>query len=113
MRRKICPDRVPSDSESVYLATLFDRYYITRATQHHGGEGIIVEVQVLRSTLFADEGQLGPDSLGRNSPEIALYRSMCSGTCKHKGPILPSQILSITDAHGSDLYKKPVSETGQ
>ena len=98
-------DRVPSDSESVYLATTFDRYYVERATRHHGGEGIAVEVRVFRSVLFADEGQLQSAALEQNSPEMALYLSMCGGACKHKGPILPSQILSITDFHGSELYK--------
>ena len=102
-------DRVPSDSESVYLATTFDRYYVDRAAKHHGGEGIAVEVQVFRSALFADEGQLAPATLEQNSPEMALYLSMCGGACKHKGPILLSQILSITDFHGSELYKNPVS----
>lgn len=100
-------DRIPSDSESVYLATTFDRSYVDRAMRHHGGEGIAVEVQVFRSALFADEAQSAPATLEQNSPEIALYLSMCGGACKHKGPILLSQILSITDFHGSELYKNP------
>jgi hypothetical protein len=99
-------DRVPSDPKSVYLATTFDRYYLDRATQHHRGDGIIIEVQVFRSALFADEGQLAPTDLKQNSPEMALYLSMCGGACKHKGQIPLSQILSITDSQGSVLYKK-------
>ena len=99
-------DGLRSDSESVYLATRIDRLYLKRAIQHHNGKGIAVEVQVPRSALLADENYLAPSELERISPETALYLSMCSGACKHRGPIPQAQILSITDCHGLSMYKK-------
>ncbi len=106
-------DGVPSDSKSVYLATTFDRYYLRRAVERHRGEGLVVEVQVFRSALLADESQSASANLEQASPDEALYLSMCGGACKHRGLIPSSQILSITDCRGLMRYEKIANLKGK
>jgi hypothetical protein len=36
----------------------------------------------------------------------ALYRTMCAGSCKHLGPIPPSNILSFRTGDGKILFGK-------
>jgi hypothetical protein len=94
-RERSVADGLPSDSHSVYLASTFDRYYLKRAKEHHGGTPICIEVQVLRRMLTCDESLIPPDQLKNMSEDEALYRSLCTGGCKHRGPIAISSILSV------------------
>ena len=96
-------DNLPSDNESVYLTTIYDRYYMKRAVDYHQGAPIVVEVIVQKRSLRADEGQLSRAALASNSDTDALYLSMCAGACKHNGPIPVECILSISDAEGNRL----------
>jgi hypothetical protein len=103
-KERAIDDNVPSDSTSVYLATTYDRYYMNRATCHHGGEPISIEVRVDKTALLADEGQLSPQHLATLDPEEALYVSMYGGACKHRGTVPLKDILSICDAYGTIIY---------
>jgi len=103
-KERAVDDNVPSDSTSVYLATTYDRFYMSRATRHHGGEPISIEVHVEKTALLADEGQLSSHDLAILDPEGALYVSMCGGACKHPGTVQLKNILSICDAYGSTIY---------
>ncbi len=103
-KERAVDDNVPSDITSVYLATTYDRFYMKRAMQHHGGEAISIEVCVDKATLSADEGQLSPRDLATLDPVDALYVSMCGGACKHRGNVPLKNILSICDAHGMVIY---------
>jgi hypothetical protein len=103
-KKRAVDDCVPSDNKSIYLATTYDRFYMERATQHHEGEAISIEVCVEKPALLADEGQLSPRDLATLCPEDALYVSMCGGACKHRGNVPFANILSICDAHGTIIY---------
>jgi len=103
-KERAVDDNVPSHKKSVYLLTAYDRFYMRRATDHHGGEPISIEVCVDKSALSADEGQLSPRDLATLGAEDALYVSMCGGACKHVGNVPLASILSICDAHGTIIY---------
>jgi len=96
-------DNLPSDENSVYLLTRFDRFYMKRVIKFHGGEALIVEVRVHRSELSADEEWITTDERPIDDATEALYRTMCGGSCKHLGPIRPNRILSIRTADGTIL----------
>lgn len=91
---------LPSDSKAVYLAVTYDSFFIDRAKEHHGGDGLIVEVRVSCSALAADECWVGDAEAAEIGSMEALYRSMCAGACKHMGVIGPEKILSIRDSKG-------------
>ena len=96
-------DNLPSDDCSVYLSTTFQRFYMERVVKYHGGQALIVEVKVPQSTLTADEEWLAPIELPITDAADALYRTMCGGSCKHRGAILLDRILSIRTAGGEIL----------
>ena len=104
-KERAVDDRVPSDSKSVYLLTIYDSLYMERAMKRHGGEAISIEVRVKKSALSPDEGQLSPHDLATVDAGEALYLSMCSGACKHHGAIPFTNILSIYYADGAVLYQ--------
>jgi hypothetical protein len=104
-KERAVDDNLPSDNQSVYLLTNYDRYYLERAVKYNGNEAISIEVQVPHLRLRADEGQLSPQTLSTVDQEEALYLSMCRGACKHLGPISPPCILSIHASNGRLLYK--------
>jgi hypothetical protein len=103
-KERAVADNLPSDGESVYLSTRFDRYYLKRAIDFHGGIGILIDVQVLRSSLTADEEWLSVDQCVNLDANEALYRTMCGGSCRHVGPISLSHILSIRTTDGELVY---------
>ena len=103
-RERASKDQLYSDPDCVYLLTRFDRFYLNRATQSHGGEPIILEVQAKRSRLVADENALSPARMKDVDQDTALYESMCFGACKHRGPIPPEHILGIFNADGKRLF---------
>lgn len=89
-KERAMDDNQPSDTESVYLTAMYDRFYQDRAVEHHGGEAIVVEVLVERASLVADECSL-PLAFQTRPPEEALFLSLCchAQSCKHRGPIPP------------------------
>jgi len=103
-KKRAVDDNLPSDTNSVYLLTTFDRFYANRAVKHHGGHAIIIEVLVERRRLSADEGQISAFVLPTVDSEEALYLSMCGGACKHHGVIVIENILSIHDMYGRESY---------
>jgi hypothetical protein len=102
-KERAIDDNLPSDDVSVYLSTTFQRFYMERAVKAHGGEAIVVEVKVPRTSLSADEEWLAPTELPITDPADALYKTMCGGSCKHLGPILLARILSMRTADGTIL----------
>jgi len=97
-------DDLFSDEGCVYLLSTLDRYFLERATKHYGGEGIVVVVKVERNRLEADENIFPPVERGRYQGDEALYLSLCFGQCKHRGRIMPQQIVGIYKADGSKIW---------
>jgi hypothetical protein len=102
-KQRVMDDNLPSDGSSVYLSTTFQRFYMERVVRFHGGKALIIEVRVRRSALTADEEWLEPAERPECDADEALYRTMCGGSCKHIGSVLPDQILSIWAADGTVL----------
>ena len=102
-KERAIDDNLPSDETSVYLLTRFDRFYMKRVVKFHGGEALIIEVKVPRFSLSADEEWLAPIELPITDAAEALYKTMCGGSCKHLGSIVPDRILSIRTADGTIL----------
>ena len=99
-KERAMDDHQPSDQTSVYLLTIFDRYYLERVINHHGGEPILIEVQVSKAKLIADEEKYrGQGETGLDQ----LYLSMCGGSCKHHGAVPKQSILSISYADGRPI----------
>ena len=102
-KERAMDDNLHSDEISVYLSTTFQRFYMDRVVKCHSGEALIVEVKVPRSALRADEEWLAPIELPISDAAEALYQTMCGGSCKHLGPIVPERILSVRAADGTIL----------
>jgi len=102
-KQRAMDDNLPSDQSSVYLSTTFQRFYMKRVVKCHGGEALIVEVRVPRSSLSADEEWITPAERPIRDAGDALCRTMCGGSCKHFGAIIPDRILSIRTADGTIL----------
>tara|TARA_Y100000034_G_scaffold117517_1_gene157070 strand:+ start:751 stop:1248 length:498 start_codon:yes stop_codon:yes gene_type:complete len=93
-------DGLPSDQSTVYLASTFDNYWLARATEKYGGNGIIVVVEVPRRNLL-------PDKEGRTLTEddnSSLFHSIMRTGCKHKGKINPWNIKEIYNSSGDIIY---------
>ena len=88
-------DFVPSDCNAVYLSSIVDNYYLSRATETYGGEGIYVVVQV-------PKGNLLPDSEGFS--KVSLENSIVGTGCKHIGNISINNIRSIYNSSGNLIY---------
>ncbi len=99
-KERAIDDGVPSDHLSVYLSTHYERFYLERAVKHHGGEGMMVVVQVERAALLADESALSDMDRARHPPDTQLFLSLCFGACKHPGPITGEKIVGIYTAAG-------------
>lgn len=96
-------DGLPSDIESVYLSIGFDSFYLDRATTHHGGEGVVVEVKVQVANLRPDENWGPPTGM----PLLEqVQRSLVDGKCcKHHGVISPERILAVYNRAGDALTR--------
>jgi hypothetical protein len=96
-------DRLESDLECVYLASRHDTFYFQRAVDQYGGEGLVVLVQVETEDLLADENMLSPSERDALQPLEQLYRSLCAGACKHRGPTPTSKVVALYDFKGIPL----------
>ncbi|MEK9635241.1 MAG: hypothetical protein VW079_01045, partial [Candidatus Woesearchaeota archaeon] len=79
----------------VYLSSIVDIYYLKRATETYGGEGIFVVVNV-------PKGNLLPDS--EEYPNLSLENSIVGTGCKHIGNISINNIRSIYNSSGNLIY---------
>ena len=102
-KERVMDDSVPSDTESVYLAAHYDRFYIQRVIQHHGGSGVVVVVSVPVKALVPDESALSQIDREQNPIDVQLFLSLCFGACKHPGVIPPTSFVGIFDSNGSSL----------
>lgn len=96
-------DGVPSDHVSIYLSTHYERFYLQRAIQYHGGEGIIVVVQVARTAVAPDESALSEIERTIHPIDTQLFLSLCFGACKHPGAITLDKIIGIYDYYGKPV----------
>jgi hypothetical protein len=96
-KERAVEDYAPSDAGSVYLTARFDRFYLHRAVENHGGDGIIVVVKVERSALLPDESYLSQGDRRTLPLDHQLYQSLCLGAGKHPGFIAPAKFLGIYD----------------
>ena len=101
--KRVMDSDLPSDIESVYLCSRYDRFYIRRVVEHHGGRGIAILVCVPVAELVADECALSSDARGRTLPDVQLFLSLCFGTCKYLGTIPTSSFVGIFDADGKQI----------
>jgi hypothetical protein len=101
--RSVRDGDLPSDPCCVYLSVRLDKFYIDRAVKYYGGEGLVVVVKVERTLLEADEQAVAPANRKNLSHNELLYLSLCFGQCKHKGPILPTQIIGIYKPDGNKI----------
>jgi hypothetical protein len=101
-KHRAIDDGLPSDPMCVYLSSRVDRFYFRRAIEHHGGEGIVILVEVDRTSLLPDECAVG--TMYATQPlDMQLYFSLCFGTCKHVGPIPTTSFLGSFSANGVAL----------
>lgn len=129
-------DKCPSDSRCVYLTNAYAFYFAQNACHDAGEDALIVEVEVNRGRLDADEDFLGQSSKGTewetdfpdliertlymreaitkmpNPSRLALMENGLAnlGTVRHNGLIKPEKIKRMARIPNADITRIVLSE---
>lgn len=129
-------DKCPSDSRCVYLTNAYAFYFALNACAEKGEDALIVEVEVNRGRLDADEDYLGQSSRGTeweadfpdliqrtlfmreaitkmpNNSRLTLMENALEnlGTVRHNGPIPASKITRIARVPAKEHVRLVLTE---
>lgn len=129
-------DKCPSDTRYVYLTDAYAFYFAQNACHEAGEDALIVEVEVNRGKLDADEDYLGQASVGTewetdfpnliertlamreatanlpNNSRLTLMENALAnlGTVRHSGPIKPTQIRRLARIPHGDITRIVLAE---